>query len=372
MVYWSELSHASSRIRRATIDGMGTEDVIVADYIVGPILLDVAKEKLYWAAGRIYRSELDGSSDDVVFEYTSGAVSLAIDMKNGILFWVSASGEVVAGNLAAGTRQVVVSSILVSPYSVAFDPLTRQIYWTDYSRNTVARMFPDGSNPTEVLTDVVGSSIAIDWRRRMIYWSDFHAEEMRIRRSDLDGSNIEDFVTDSLGYPIGVEVDSKGEFVYWCDWAKERIERVRIDGAGRQTLATQYCNQLALDETKEKIYWTSDWHIGRMNLDGTQQEEFLNVFPVQPFGIVIDTEDRIVYWNEPGTRIARRSLDGGPVEEVVSLPFDAGAKGMTIERSLGAPVVDTGGLLILFGAIVLVGNIILRHAKKAALGNARR
>ena len=72
-----------------------------------------------------------------------------------------------------------------------------------------------------------------------IFWTDFGAD--KIQRANLDGSNIEDLVTQGLSVPTGIALDVVGGKMYWTDLANytDKIQRANLDGSDVQDLVTQ-------------------------------------------------------------------------------------------------------------------------------------
>ena len=67
-----------------------------------------------------------------------------------------------------------------------------------------------------------------------MYWSDSVLN--KIQRANMDGTEVEDIVTDGLDTPDGLAVDSTGRKIYWTDTGKQRIEVASLDGKMRKVL----------------------------------------------------------------------------------------------------------------------------------------
>ena len=120
-----------------------------------------------------------------------------------------------------------------------------------------------------------------------MYWTDWLNDD--IRRANLDGSNIETLITldddpyDSIsrGDPFGIVLDVDGGKMYWTDLIKfQRIRRANLDGSNIETLITDvgaFPSSLALDGDGGKMYWTDNRarNIRRANLDGSNIETLI-------------------------------------------------------------------------------------------------
>ena len=106
---------------------------------------------------------------------------------------------------------------------------------------------------------VVPYGIALDVVGGKMYWTDIGRD--KIQRANLDGSHIEDLVTQGLWAPGGLALDVVGGKMYWTDWGTDKIQRANLDGSHIEDLVTQGLigpSGLALDVVGGKMYWT-DW-----------------------------------------------------------------------------------------------------------------
>jgi sugar lactone lactonase YvrE len=74
---------------------------------------------------------------------------------------------------------------------------------------------------------VIGQIRALGISKK-IYWTDLGAK--KIKRSNPDGSEIEDIITRGLISPHGIAMDSYGEKIYWTDVVHDKIRRANLDG----------------------------------------------------------------------------------------------------------------------------------------------
>ena len=111
-----------------------------------------------------------------------------------------------------------------------------------------------------------------------MYWTNLGGN--KIHRSNLDGSNVEDLVTQGLDRPSGIALDVAGDKMYWTDWGVDKIQRANLDGSNVEDLVTRGLDNpgsIALDVAEGKMYWI-DWgadKIQRANLDGSNVENII-------------------------------------------------------------------------------------------------
>ena len=215
--------------------------------------------------------------------------------------------------------------------SVDQDTALSHIYWI--ADNKIRRANLDGSNIETLFTIEEGPySFALEMYGGKIYWSDGKrgSDVSRIRRANLDGSNIETLVF-SRGGPRDLTLDMYGGKIYWTD--RNNIRRANLDGSNIETLFTgRLDDDLVLDVDKGKIYWIN-YDIRRTNLDGSNIETLvtrqaledglpdLHIYSYPGSGLVLDEDEGKMYWIQNwrhGYRSIRRAnLDGSNIETLV-------------------------------------------------------
>ena len=182
-----------------------------------------------------------------------------------------------AGAIAGYTGDAFTAEISVSADRNA-DILT--MFWVDYGTDKIQRANLDGSNIEDLVTQGIidPHGIALDVEGGKMYWAD--SVTHKIQRANLDGSNVEDLVTQGLRSPSGIALDVVGGKMYWTDSNTDKIQRANLDGSNVEDLVTQGLSGpygIALDVASGKMYWT-DWYtkkIQRANFDGSNVEDLV-------------------------------------------------------------------------------------------------
>ena len=156
-----------------------------------------------------------------------------------------------------------------------------------------------------------------------IFWTDegTYNSPSKIQRANLDGSNIEDLVTQGLRYPSGIALDVEGGKMYWTDMNRGKIQRANLDGSDVRDLVTRGLRRpsgIALDVEGGKMYWTDNLEnkIQRANLNGSNIEDL--VTGNSAYGIALDVEGGKMYWTNTADKIQRANLDGSNIEDLVT------------------------------------------------------
>lgn len=196
-----------------------------------------------------------------------------------------------------------------SAIAVDFDPVEKQIYWTDNEQQFISRSYLDGTGLENLILGVPRpDGIAIDAVNRKLYWTDTRKKEIEV--SDLDGRNRKAIVTDHLYEPRDIAVDVKNKKIYWCDWGiNPKIERANLDGSWRETLVNTslgWPNGIALDVKSQTIYWGDAQKscIERANTDGSNRTTFLSADVPHIFGLSLLGD--YLYWSDWQKRTIER------------------------------------------------------------------
>ena len=253
----------------------------------------------------------------------------------------SVSGESNTGNNCSSAVTVTVPTTGTPPQPPATGTGGgSKLYWSDWGTDKIRRSDLDGSNVEDVVTGggLDGpDGLSLDLAGGKIYWTD--AGTNKIQRSNLDGTGAEDLVT-GLGIPYGLALDLSGGKMYWTNRQTNKIQRSNLDGSGVEDLVTSgltFPGGLALDVSGGKMYWTNPGarKIQRSNLDGTSVEDLVTSGLRSPTGLALDVSGGKMYWTDRGTdKIQRSNLGGTGVEDLVTSGLDS-PNGLALDVSGG-------------------------------------
>ena len=298
-MYWTEMG----KFRRANLDGSNVQDIVrgleglptgitlgIAAVLPTPtppptvepevVIAEVERPPLYWIdtqAGTLHR--LVGAEVENLAPSVQNAVSLAVDVEGGKLYWTEKTSDKTGRIRRAdldGSNVQLVKDLTSVPHGIALDGVGGKIYITN-AWGKVQRLNVDGSNfePNLITGLDMPKNLALDVSDSKVYWTEMSG---RIRRANLDGSNVEDIAT-GLGTPMNLVVFDGT--AYWTEQTGENlgeIRRVNLDGTNSERLLTltSIPQGIAVDAMENKLYWTNaDGAIQRVNLDGSDIEELV-------------------------------------------------------------------------------------------------
>ena len=325
-IYW--VDRRGGTIQWSDLDGSNSEILFELGSFAIDLDLDLEREKIYFSAvyshgdytdGEVYRSDLDGSDTELLLADPVGSPILALD---------PTTGEV---HLAHGRYMVRLDpdgsseywELVYEPGDIALDGIAGKVYWTDPLHRAIRRSNRDGSGVEDIVTGLEDQplEIALDREEGKVYWSvayDGEAGHGGLRRANLDGSEVEHVV--KQGEVVGITLDLERSKLYWTD-ARGTIRRSNLDGSGVEDLFAPWVRApyaVALDAKAGRIYWTDllSATVQRSGLNGSGHEILVGGLDV-PKGVSLG-EDRI-YWADSGTgKIQSAKLDGSDMEDIVA------------------------------------------------------
>nr|XP_022325254.1 low-density lipoprotein receptor-related protein 4-like [Crassostrea virginica] len=122
---------------------------------------------------------------------------------------------------------------------LAYDWLTKNIYWTDEYYNWIAVQSTNDSDPSmfRVLIENGLSkplAIAVDPLVGYLFWSE-HDETGKIERATLAGEERETIVTGAVWIP-DMAVDTDSQTIYWIDIQRNTVEKCDYNGNNRKVV----------------------------------------------------------------------------------------------------------------------------------------
>ncbi len=216
---------------------------------------------------------------------------------------------------------VAIVFLLVSLQNVSFAFGKSKIYWTQW--NTISRANLDGSNVEDVITDrYLPEDIAIDTQNGKIFWIETNVAEVdnvklgtgTIHSADPNGKNIKEI---STGYKVPLEGGNSGLDCFHgvCKGyiQPEGQPEVELDP---EQLFNPF--SIAIDTEKNKIYWVDEFHdnFQRANIDGSKVENIRDIRGIRRKDIELDLKRNKLYWLS-GSSIRRMDVNGDQIEDII-------------------------------------------------------
>ena len=263
------------------------------------------QHSLYWINVDTGKIESVGPFDAV----TQAVTTLAVDRIGGKLYWSeqSKSGGIIKRANFDGTYVETLASLSSVPLDITIDAVGNQIYWTnsDLQIQTATLNVEDIRTVIQLEKDFLKKTVTVGCSSYL--FGTFGCEK-EIRYINLTT-------------PSDITLNTVDGRLYWTELSG-RIRRVNLDGTNVETLISDLETPYGIAVVDDKVYWAEEvdensGKIQRANLNGTNIETLATVYGI-PFDISIDTATDKIYWANSLRGIQRTDLNGGEVEAVVS------------------------------------------------------
>ncbi|WP_430450746.1 DUF4347 domain-containing protein [Rhodopirellula europaea] len=251
-------------------------------------------------------SSLDGRYDAGAYQAQGGVVDR-------VFFVDTDNNRIQSTNLAGGDTQTILTGV-PKAQDLFVDSINQHLYFSEPDFGKIQRVNFDGTDLVEVLTGLdKPQGIEVDLASGKIYWVEDGTEFNYVKRSDLNGSNVETLASIGTGgldvfyKPDDIELDLANGHIYWSDELTRKVERMDLDGSNRVTLFTQpgglgsSVNGLVLDVANNTIYYSVSAGtdaIWRADLDGGNRSVFMNSGINEPDGLAIDYATGTLFYTE--------------------------------------------------------------------------
>ncbi|XP_058118715.1 prolow-density lipoprotein receptor-related protein 1 [Anopheles ziemanni] len=202
--------------------------------------------------------------------YLKNTIALSYDYDRQLIFYSDIDHSTINAVHFNGTghRRIVTKQLTVE--GLAFDLLTRVLFWT--SNNEAAIRSLDLTNVS--LTDPVANAalvqdviklrpmdkprgIAVEPCLGMIYWTNWNQQAASIQRAYPSGYGLESIITGDIQMPNAITLDYQARKLYWADALLDKIERTDYDGKHRVVLAhSTPKHPFAMAVYGDLLFWT--------------------------------------------------------------------------------------------------------------------
>lgn len=173
-----------------------------------------------------------------------------------------------------------------------------------------------GFAPSIIVSDR-GDAFDLDETNEYVYFSD----GSNISRIDYNGDGETTIVAAGAG---GIQVDPANSFLYWNETTT--IKRCTTAGASTTTIVSGLTSarDIAIDVGNSKIYYADVGGIYREDITGGSQETVQTILTGVSDNITLDLTNNKIYWTNPAAEHIKRSdLDGSNTETI----YDDSASG---------------------------------------------
>lgn len=196
--------------------------------------MDTVNNKLYisdYAANKIYRANLDGSSFEDFRTNVDSPIAMAFDYQENQLYFNTSNGvqrsDLNSSDLSQ--KEDFVTGQANDPDGLAIDLINRKLYWINYNGGLWSKNL-DGTGESEIIPGVEGASVIVVKDR--IYYDEYVASgDIRIKSANLDGTDISTIAVGVSRVVYGLAYDPHEQKIYWGDRSTDTMMRANLDGS---------------------------------------------------------------------------------------------------------------------------------------------
>ncbi|XP_032874679.1 low-density lipoprotein receptor-related protein 2-like [Amblyraja radiata] len=191
------------------------------------------------------------------------AVALDADIAEQIIFWADLDQKAIfsapINTWKSGAGVSLVVRNIDTPMGIAVDWVYKHLFWTDRGTKTISAATFNGSKRLTLFdTDLKEpSSIAVDPLSGFVYWSDC-GEPAKIEKSGMNGGDRQPLVTKEIHWPNSIALDLVKSRVYWVDSKLHTLSSIDLRGQDRITVLHSrefLAHPLALSVFQDNVFW---------------------------------------------------------------------------------------------------------------------
>ncbi|KDR08547.1 Low-density lipoprotein receptor-related protein 6 [Zootermopsis nevadensis] len=358
----------------------GIKHAIAIDY-------DPVDGYLYWTddeARALQRAQLDGSGqENLIVTEVEHPDGVAVDWVARNLYWTdTGTDRIEVARLTGASRKVLINEDLYEPRAIAVAPEKGWMFWSDWNEKDpkIERAALDGSSRIRLIDKELGwpNGIALDLQRDKIYWCDAKTDKIEVANM-ADGKDRREVISDNLPHLFGLSL--LGDYLYWTDWQRRSIDRIKVTGNGREVIVDQLpnlmglkavrlgevkgsnpciynngnCSHLCLNRPHDYVcacqigyelaanertcvvpeaflLFARKENIGRISIENGNNDAVIPVTGVKDASALdFDINDNRIYWTDVKVKaISRAFMNGSDMEKIVEFGLDS-PEGMAVD-----------------------------------------
>ncbi|CAG12634.1 unnamed protein product [Tetraodon nigroviridis] len=190
------------------------------------------------------------------------------DDQEELVYWVQNTGSIWKVKTSGTNRsEFAPAAIMGSPSGLAFDWITRMMFYTNPTGKSIEVIRVDGSQHyRKTLITSTGKpeetgqpiGIAVDPARGKLFWTDKGSENVppKVGSADMDGGNLKNLYTENLANIGVLTADISASKLYWGVSGSGVIECGTMDGLTKVTVVSGLSHPWGLTVHQNYLYYT--------------------------------------------------------------------------------------------------------------------
>ena len=200
LLFWGEEAWTGANLNRAGTDLTGIAALVGGGSSIRAVAFDALHNTIYWTSsnlalgGQIHRANADGTSPTIIASLgpLANPRGIAVDGLGGHLYWADYDQNAIYSSdlNGLGTAPVVPFG-LITPWGLALDPTTTQLFVTEYATGRIRKYVIPGGPLVTVLSGLANPTyLAIDPGTARMFWTEAGVGAQKVQRANLDGSSL--------------------------------------------------------------------------------------------------------------------------------------------------------------------------------------
>ncbi|XP_072447647.1 very low-density lipoprotein receptor-like [Chiloscyllium punctatum] len=201
-----------------------------------------------------------------VVDQLRNVVALDADISEQQIFWVDLGQQAIFSLFMSEEKSKtgvtrVIENVGI-PMGIAVDWIYKHIYWTDRGTRMISVATFDGtSRKTLFDTDLrEPASLAVDPLTGFMYWSDV-GEPSSIEKAGMNGINRQLLVSSKIESPNGITLDLVNSRLYWVDSKLHTLSSVDVNGQDQRTVLYSQeflAHPFAVALFEDHVFWSDE------------------------------------------------------------------------------------------------------------------
>lgn len=201
------------------------------------LIFIVEREELYWTdlMEKGINKDKEGTTTKYSQELTR-PVDAEVNQAKGDIYWIDHEKKsIFHGKLTGTAKSELLLDSLDNPACLTVSDAKNLIFWGDLNKQAIYVAPLNNVKKKQILVDSIGYPIRItvDDETGMLYWT--NDVDHKVERIDFEGRKRQTLYVGSDGFhPYGLYIDKTQGKLYWTDYGVDRVFRSNLDGSNQE------------------------------------------------------------------------------------------------------------------------------------------
>lgn len=238
------------------------------------------------------------------------------------IYWGNENADKIESATIDGSNRADVLTGQGNVYGLGVDQTNGKIVFNNPPQDNLKITNLDGSGALTLVanTGAFYYGLALDVGAQQVYYAPLGTTVYRI---NYDGTGQTTLIGSGLLSVLQIALDIANNKIYIADSGLHKLMVANLDGTGLATLVdsggSNQVRGVAYASASNRIYYTVNATVRRVNADGSNDTEILSSGLMKPYGIAVDSTESFIYiTDEDANAIFKAATDGSSISTLVS------------------------------------------------------